>query len=83
MYYSSYADRFEVKIGYKRKRIRLGSSKNDLVKLAQMYNVAANYLFGEYVGELNSVPPAPQSLVDATIDKCMKYKPLVTHTTAA
>ena len=74
VYYSSYGERYEVKVGYNRKRIRLGSSKNDLILLAGMYNIAARYLFGEYVGELNDVPDPPREIIDSVIDKCKKYK---------
>ena len=73
VYYSRYAKRYEVKVGYNRKRIKLGSSQDNLVLLAGMYNVAARYLFGEYVGELNDVPDPPQGIIDSVIEKCQKY----------
>lgn len=73
VYYSNHNGKYEVKVGYGRQRIRLGSSKDDMIRLAQMYNVAAQYLFGDYVGELNPVPDPPQELVDQVIAKCQKY----------
>ena len=39
-----------------------------------MYNIAARYLFGEYVGELNDVPDPPREIIDSVIEKCKKYK---------
>ena len=73
VYFSKYAMSYEAKVGYNHKRIRLGSSKDDLVKLAQMYNIAATFLFGEYVGALNDVPDPPEELVKSVIAKCQKY----------
>lgn len=74
VYFSKHSQRYEVKIGYNRKRILLGSSKDDMIVLAQMYNVAAKYLFGDYVGELNDVPDASPEIEQAVIEKCRKYK---------
>ena len=74
VYFSKHSQRYEVKVGYNRKRIKLGSSKDDLIVLAQMYNVAAKYLFGDYVGELNDVPDASPEIEQAVIEKCRKYK---------
>ncbi len=74
VYYSKHSGRYEVKVGYNHKRIRLGTSKDDLVILAQMYNIGAQFFFGEYVGELNDVPPPSEELVRQVIEKCRKYK---------
>ena len=74
VYYSKCAGRYEVKIGYNNKRIKLGSSKNDLVTLAQMYNIGASFLFGEYAGQLNDVPEPPEDLVKYVTEKCKQYK---------
>lgn len=74
VYYSNCDKRYEVKVGYNRKRILLGSSPDDLILLAGMYNVAARYFFGEYVGELNDVPDPPQDVINGVINKCKKYK---------
>ena len=74
VYYSHHAGRYEVKIGYNYKRIKLGSSPDDLITLAQMYNVGAQFLFGEYAGELNDVPPPSEDLTQRVIAKCQKYK---------
>ena len=74
MYYSRCGKRYEVKVGYNRKRIKLGSSKDNIILLAGMYNIAARYLFGEYVGELNDVPDPPQKIIDSVIEKCKTYK---------
>ena len=73
VYYSKCANRYEVKVGYGRKRIKLGSSKDDLITLAQMYNIGAAFFFGEYVGALNDVPDPPEELVTRVIAKCQKY----------
>ena len=73
VYYSRNANRYEVKVGYNRKRIKLGSSKDDLISLAQMYNIGASFFFGEYAGELNDVPDPPEGLVKAIRAKCRKY----------
>lgn len=74
VYYSRHSGRYEVKVGYNHKRIKLGTSKDDLVTLAQMYNIGAQFFFGEYVGELNNVPPPSEDLVRQVIEKCQKYK---------
>ena len=77
VYYSKWSRRYEVKVGYKHRRIRLGSSKDDLVRLAQMYNIAAQYLYGEYVGELNDVPPPDDLLITTITKKCEQYKKML------
>ncbi len=74
VYYSRNAGRYEVKVGYNHKRIRLGSSPDDLITLAQMYNIGAQFFFGEYAGELNDVPPPTEELIQRVIAKCQKYK---------
>ena len=74
VYYSRHSGRYEVKVGYNNKRIRLGTSKDDLITLAQMYNIGAQFFFGEYVGELNDVPPPSEDLVRQVIEKCQKFK---------
>jgi len=74
VYYSKHSGRYEVKVGYDHKRIKLGSSLNDLITLAQMYNIGAQFFFGEYVGELNDVPPPSEELIQCVIAKCQKYK---------
>lgn len=75
VYYSKCSSRYEVKIGYNRKRILLGTTKaiDQLPTLAQMYNIAASFLFGDYVGALNDVPDPPDELVLRIIAKCKKY----------
>ena len=73
VYYSKCAGRYEVKIGYGGQRIKLGSSKDDLVTLAQMYNIGASFFFGDYAGALNDVPAPPDNLVKRIITKCQKY----------
>ena len=83
VYYSAYGHRYDVKIGYHGKRILLGSSKSDPVMLAQMYNIAAAYLYGEFAGELNSVPLPSQQLIDKVIAKCKKYKEAPAKTDAS
>lgn len=72
--FSQNSQRYEAKIGYRNKRVFLGSSRNDPVLLAQRYNIAAQYLFGEYVGELNDVPLPPDQLIAQVQQKCQKLK---------
>lgn len=76
VYYANGAQRYEVKIGYYGRRIRLGSARNEaeLIRLAQIYNIAASYLFGEYVGYLNKVPPPSSELVLEIQARCQQYK---------
>ena len=74
VYYSRHAERYEVKVGYNHKRILLGTSPDDMITLAQMYNIGAQFFFGEYVGELNNVPPPSEELIQHVIAKCQKYK---------
>ena len=82
VYYSKYARRYEVKVGYGGKRIKLGSSKDDLVTLAQMYNIGASFFFGEYAGALNNVPEPPDELIKVVIGKCQKYVKARAHASA-
>ena len=82
VYYSKYARRYEVKVGYGGKRIKLGSSKDDLVTLAQMYNIGASFFFGEYAGALNNVPEPPDELIKVVIGKCQKYVKAPAHASA-
>lgn len=73
VYYSSSANRYEAKVGYRSKRIYLGSSRTDIVLLAQMYNIAALYIYGRFAGELNDVPTPSDKLTKSVISKCEKY----------
>lgn len=73
VYFSKCSGRYEVKVGYNHKRIKLGSSKDDLVSLAQIYNIGASFFFGDYVGALNDVPEPSPELVKTIIAKCQKY----------
>ena len=75
VYFSKHSGGYEVKVGYNHRRILLGSTKDEkqLIMLAQMYNIAAAFFFGDYVGELNDVPDPPEDLVDRIIAKCKKY----------
>jgi hypothetical protein len=43
---------------------------DDVVKAAQMYNIAAMILFGEFVGELNDVPKPPPGLIKRVEERC-------------
>lgn len=54
--------RYTAAITRNNRPIRLGSSA-DPIEAAQMYNIAARMLFGEYVGYLNNVPDAETELV--------------------
>ena len=82
VYYSKCAGRYEVKVGYGGKRIKLGSSKDDLVTLAQMYNIGASFFFGEYAGALNNVPEPSDKLIKAVIEKCQKNVKAPAHASA-
>jgi hypothetical protein len=75
VYFSKCSGRYEVKVGYNHRRILLGSTKdeNQLIALAQMYNIGASFFFGEYAGALNDVPDPPDELVKRIIAKCQKY----------
>lgn len=44
---------------------------NDIVKAAQMYNIAAMLLFGDFAGELNDVPKPPSDLIKQVEKRCM------------
>lgn len=73
VYYSKCSGKYEVKVGYNRRRILLGSSQDDLVTLAQMYNIGAKFFFGDFVGELNDVPDPSPELVARVEAKCKRY----------
>ena len=74
VYFSRSSGRYEVKVGYRGRRIKLGSSKNDLITLAQMYNIGASFFFGDFAGAMNPVPPPPEELVKTVLEKCRKYE---------
>lgn len=74
VYYSTYSRRYEAKVGYRKKRIYLGSSRDDLVRLAQMYNIGAKFLYGDFAGEMNDVPEPDKQLVARIERKCLQYK---------
>ena len=60
------------RIEYCNRDIKLGSYK-DIVKAAQAHNIAAESLFGEYMGHINEVP-VPEILFAGQItDKCKQY----------
>lgn len=61
-----------VRIGLDNKDIYLGRT-NDPVLGAQMYNIAAEFLFGEYAGQLNDVPVPDMHLRKRTVQKCLPY----------
>ena len=46
------------------------STGDDIVKAAQMYNIAAMMLFGEFAGELNDVPKPPPDLIKRVENRC-------------
>lgn len=74
VYYSNRSLRYEVKIGYMGKRIYLGASVDDPLYLSQLYNIAARYLYGDYVGILNDVPAPSQYDVERIHLKCENHK---------
>ena len=49
--------------------IHLGVTK-DPVEAAQLYNTAAQFLYGAFAGELNLVPDAPAHIVQKAIERC-------------
>ena len=74
VYYSNRSLRYEVKIGYMGKRIYLGASVNNPLYLAQLYNIAAQYLYDNYVGVLNDVPSPSFNDVQRIQLKCEHHK---------
>jgi len=42
-----------------------------------MHNVAALFLRGEYVGELNDVPDPADEVKQAVIQKCIPYRDML------
>ena len=74
VYYSNRSLRYEAKIGYMGKRIYLGASVNNPLYLAQLYNIAAQYLYGNYVGVLNDVPSPSFNDVQRIQLKCEHHK---------
>lgn len=74
VYYSNCSRRYEAKVGYKGKRIFLGASTDNPRHLAQFYNIAAQYLYGAYVGVLNDVPSPSLTDIQRIQDKCFHHK---------
>ena len=64
--------KFIARIGLNDRRIHLGSSQNP-VECAQMYNWAADLIFGEFAGELNDVPEPPEWIKHHVEEKCKPY----------
>lgn len=64
---------YYAKIGLNNRNIHLGTSK-DVIICAQMYNIAAQLLFGEYVGHLNDVTAPSLELIQKVEEKCNLYK---------
>lgn len=61
--------RYQARIGLNNRMIHLGVTK-DAVEAAQLYNTAAQLLYGEFAGELNPVPDAPLHIVRQAVAKC-------------
>lgn len=74
VYYSNRSMRYEAKVGYLGKRIYLGASVDNPQYLAQLYNIAAQYLFGDYVGALNDVPSPSLRDIRRIQIKCDHHK---------
>lgn len=74
VYYSNRSSRYEAKIGYMGKRIYLGASVDDPLYLSQLYNIAARYLYGDYVGILNDVATPSLDDVERIHLKCEYHK---------
>lgn len=65
--------RYRAQIGLNNFDIFLGSSK-DAIECAQMYNVAAKFLFGAFVGNLNDVPVPSRELEERILSKLSSYE---------
>lgn len=74
VYYSKCSKRYEAKVGYKGKRIFLGASNDNPEFLARLYNTAAQYLYGDYVGVINDVPLLSIKDTQYIQNKCEHYK---------
>jgi len=61
---------YRAQIGINNRTIRLGIS-NDPVVCAQLYNIAADFLFGEYRGHVNDVPK-PEGWMRLNVVKRLK-----------
>lgn len=68
--YSSKAGRYRAAIQCKGVYVSFFTG-NDIVKAAQMYNIAAMLLFGDFAGELNDVPKPPTDLIKQVEKRCM------------
>ena len=62
-------DTYRARIWLNGKCVYLGSSKNP-IEAAQMYNIGARLLFGEYAGDLNDVPNPSLKMIDNIQRKC-------------
>ena len=59
-------------IGLNDRRIRLGYSDNP-VECAQLYNAAADLLFGEFRGHINAVAEASEEIKKKAYEKCRPF----------
>lgn len=65
--------KYRAQIGLNNRDIYLGSSI-DAVICAQMYNIASSFLFGEFKGHHNDVPPPSAELFNRMMQKLKPYK---------
>ena len=63
---------YQGQIGINNRNIKLGTS-TDSVVCAQMHNIAAIMLFGDYAGHVNDVPDPPLELVARVAQKVAPY----------
>lgn len=63
---------YRAKISLNNRNINLGQSVSPVV-CAQMYNLAADFLFGEYRGHINDVPCPPEELKQIIEERCQPY----------
>lgn len=65
-------NRYRARIGLNDKRIYLGTSCDPVI-CAQMYNWAAEIIFGEFAGELNDVPEPSADIKHQVEEKCKPF----------
>ena len=64
---------YRAQISIHERDIGLGRSKDPVV-CAQMYNIASDFLFGEYKGHVNDVPDPPLELIQKIHERCRPFR---------
>lgn len=64
---------YRAQISICKRDIMLGKSKDPVV-CAQMYNIASDYLFGEYRGHVNDVPDPSLELIQRIHERCHPFR---------